>query len=296
LAFLHIGGYRWLDWDVQPDVILLCLALIAGYVYAITWLRPRISDAGRVKRSQVVYFSLGVLTIYAASGSPLHDLADVYLASAHMLQHVLLTLVAAPLLLAGVPGWVWQALLRLRGVMPVARVLTHGLMALAVFNAVMLLVHLPSAVDLQLREWSFHIFVHTTLVGAGLVLWWPILSNVPELPRLSYPVQMGYLFLQSLVPAVMASFVTFSDRLVYPAYAEAPRIWGISPMDDQQIAGGIMKLLGSLIIWSFIAVVFFRWFEREEAEARGPRWPEVEDELHDLGLTAKRQPPAHPLH
>ncbi len=295
MTLLHIGGYQWLDWNIQPDVILLCLVLIGGYLYAITGLRKRLSDAGRVKRVQIVSFYLGVLTIYAASGSPLHDLADVYLASAHMLQHVLLTLVAAPLLLAGIPGWAWQALLRIRGVMPVARLLTHGVMALAIFNGVMLLVHLPSAVDLQLREWSFHLFAHVALVGAGLVLWWPILSNVPELPRLPYPLQMGYLFLQSLVPAVMASFITFSDRLVYPAYAEAPRIWGIAPMDDQQIAGGIMKLLGSIILWSFIAVAFFKWFEREEAEARGPSWPEVEEELHSLGLTAKRQPPAHRL-
>jgi putative membrane protein len=205
-----------------------------------------------------------------------------------MLQHVLLTLVAAPLLLAGIPAWVWQALLRVRGVLPVARVLTNGLMALAVFNAVMLLVHLPSAVDLQLREWWFHLFAHTSLLVAGLVMWWPVLSTVPELPRLAYPVRMGYLFLQSLVPAVMASFITFSDRVVYQSYAEAPQIWGLSPIDDQQIAGGIMKLLGTIILWSFMIVVFFRWYEREEGEARGPHWPEVEEEPRNLGLPTKR--------
>jgi putative membrane protein len=104
-----------------------------------------------------------------------------------------------------------------------------------------------------------------------------VLSTVPELPRLAYPIQMGYLFLQSLVPAVMASFITFSDRVVYQAYAEAPRIWGISPLADQQIAGGIMKMMGTIILWSFITVVFFKWYEREEGEARGPRWQEAEE-------------------
>ncbi|MCH8345387.1 MAG: cytochrome c oxidase assembly protein [Chloroflexi bacterium] len=277
MAALHIGGYEWLDWSFRPDVILLCLLLGGAYYFAVTQLRPRSADAGPVKRSQVVYYSLGVLTIYAAAGSPLHNLADEYLASAHMLQHVLLTLVAAPLLLAGTPAWVWQALLRVRGVLPVARVLTSGLMALAVFNAVMLLVHLPSAVDLQLREWWFHLFAHTSLLVAGLVMWWPVLSTVPELPRLAYPVQMGYLFLQSLVPAVMASFITFSDRAVYQAYVEAPRIWGISPLADQQIAGGIMKLMGTIILWSFVTVAFFKWYEREEGEARGPRWQEAKE-------------------
>jgi putative membrane protein len=287
VVLLHIAGFTWLHWRFHPDVIALCLLLGHGYYYAVSEMRDRFPDAGRVRRSQIVYYSLGVLTIYAATGSPLHDLADQYLASAHMLQHVLLTLVAAPLLLAGVPSWVWQGLFRVRGVLPVARVLTHGVVALGVVNATILLVHLPPTVDLQLREWWFHLFAHAALLGAGLLLWWPVLSEVPELPPLSYPLQMGYLFLQSLIPSVMASFITFSTTLVYDAYETAPRIWGITPMDDQQIAGGLMKLMGSIILWIFIAVAFFRWYQREEAEQRGPRWGEVEEELRGMGLTKR---------
>ncbi len=289
MPLLHIGagGPSWLDWSVQADVLLLCIALEWGYLYTVSRLRTRILDASPVKRSQVVFFSLGVLVIYAATGSPLHDLSDTYLASAHMLQHILLMLVAAPLLIAGIPGWIWQALLRVRGAMPVARVLTNPLVALALFNATLLLTHMPSVVDLQVRQWWFHLFVHLGQVGAGLVLWWPILSQVPELPRLSYPLQMGYLFLQSLLPSVAASFVTFSSGVVYPVYAEAPRIWGITPITDQQIAGGLMKLMGSLILWSFMTLAFFKWYAREEAEAQGPQWEEVQEELNQLGLTTR---------
>lgn len=290
MPLLHVGagGPLWLDWSLQPDVLLVCIALGWGYLYAVTRLRVWFPEAGRVKHSQVVSFLVGVLVIYAASGSPLHDLSDKYLASAHMLQHVLLMLVAAPLLLAGIPSWLWQGLLRLRGVMPVARALTRPLVALAAFNTVLLLTHLPSAIELQVQQWWFHLFVHATQVAAGLLMWWPVLSPLPELPRLSYPLQMGYLFLQSLLPSVMAAFITFSDRVVYSVYANAPRIWGISPITDQQIAGGLMKLLGSIILWSFIAVAFFKWYAREEAEARGPRWRDVQEELDQLGLTDKR--------
>ena len=287
MSLLHIGGYEWLDWGFHPDVVLLCLVLQGSYVYAVTKLRARISDADRVDRSQVAVFSLGVAVIYAAAGSPLHRLAEEYLVSAHMLQHVLLALVAAPLLLAGTPAWLWQALLRGLGLMRVMRLLTHPLLALAVFNAVLLLVHLPSAIDLQLREGWVHLLAHVVLVGAGLLMWWPVLSRVPEAPRLSYPLQMGYLFLQSLLPSVMASFITFADRTVYAFYAEAPRIWNLSPTGDQQIAGLIMKLLGSLILWSFIAVAFFKWYAREEAGERGPHWQGIEEELGRLGLTKK---------
>ncbi len=281
----HTGGHEWLDLGVHPEVVFLCLSLGIAYLYSVVQLRPRISDAGRVKRSQVVAFALGVLTIYAATASPLDGLADEYLVSAHMLQHVLLSLVAAALLLAGTPVWLWQALLRRPGMLPAVRLLTHPIVALAAFNGVLLLVRLPATIDLQVREPWFHFLMHAALVASGLVMWWPVLSQVPEAPRLSYPLQMGYLFLQSLLPTVLAAFITFSDRLVYPFYAEAPRIWDISPTSDQQIAGLIMKLLGSLILWYFIAVAFFKWYAREEAEARGPRWQEVEEELESLGLT-----------
>jgi len=287
LLHVGVGGPEWLDWALHPEAILLCLALEAAYLYAITELRPRISDAARVRGSQQTLFHLGVLVLFIAGGTPIHDLGEDYLLSAHMFQHLLLTLVAPPLLLAGTPAWVWQALLRLPRVMPVARLLVLPLVAFSLFNAVQVLTHLPPTVDLALRVGAFHFFVHAVLVVSGLIMWWPVISSVPELPRLSYPLQMGYLFVQSLLPAVLASFVTFSDGVVYQAYEEAPRIWGISAVDDQRIAGGLMKLLGSLILWSFIAVAFFKWYQREEAEARGLPWPEVEEELDRLGLQPK---------
>ena len=288
MPLLHIGGYEWLDWHLHSDVVLLLLLLEGAYLYAVIQLRQRLSDAGRVKRSQIATFSLGVLVLYVAAGTPIHDISERYLLSAHMFQHLLFTLVAAPLLLVGTPAWLWQALLRGTRAMKVARFLTRPLLTFALFNAVLLLTHLPPVVDLALRQHAFHLWIHAVLVVSALLMWWPILSSLPELPRLSYPLQMGYLFLQSLLPSVLAAFITFSDRVVYPFYAQAPRIWGLSHIQDQQVAGLIMKLLGSLILWSFIAVAFFQWFAREEREARGPRWQEVEAELDQMGLTKKQ--------
>ena len=284
MSLLHIAGYEWLDWNVHLDVILICVLLEGGYLYAVTQMRSQLSDAGRVKRSQVVLFSLGVLSIYVAAGSPLHDLAENYLATAHMIQHVLLTLVAAPLLLAGIPGRLWQALLRTPGLMPIAKPLTQPVVAFALFNAALLLIHLPPTIDLQLREHFFHLLMHAVLVGTALLMWWPVLSPIPELPRLNPPMQMAYLFLQSLLPAVMASFITFSNTVVYDFYADAPRIWHMTAIDDQQVAGGSMKLMGTLILWSYMTVVFFRWYFQEER---------AENELHrddvkaELGLQSQ---------
>lgn len=284
LLHLGVGGPPWLDWSVHLDAILLTIALAWAYYYAVTELRPRVSDAGRVRRSQVLLFALGLVALYLAGGTPLHDLGEERLLSAHMAQHLLFTLAAAPLLIAGVPSWLWAWLLLRPVVRPAAQFLTRPLVAFSIFNAMLLLTHLPPTVDLALRVGAFHFAVHVTLVVTAGMMWWPVLSPLPQLARLSPPLQMGYLFLQSLLPSVMASFITFADRAVYPFYANAPRIWGISPVEDQQVAGGLMKVVGSLVLWSFMAVIFFRWYAREEAESRGPRWEEIEAELDRLGI------------
>lgn len=278
------GPYQF-HWSIHPDVILLCIILEVGYLYAVTQLRDLVSDAGRVRRSQAAMFTSGVLTIYIAAGTPIHDISEQYLLSVHMLQHALFTMAAAPLLLAGIPAWVWQALLRQRGVLPLAKVLTHPVVAFGVLNATFLITHMPFAVDYALYHHWFHFLVHALLVATAMLMWWPVLSVVPELPRLSAPMQMAYLFVQSILPSVIAAFITFAEGAVYPFYERAPRMWGLSAETDQQIAGGVMKLIGSLVLWGFIAVVFFQWYNREQAAEKEPRWNEVQEELHEMGLT-----------
>lgn len=286
LPLLHagVGGPDWLDWSVHWDTIALCLALSYGYYYAATRLRPRVSDAARIKRSQVVLFSLGVLALYVGGGTAIHDLGEEYLFTAHIMQHLLYTLVAPPLLIAGTPAWLWKWLLSPRPIMAVARVLTKPVIAFAFFNTILLFTHLPPILDLTLRVGAVHFTFHVLFVVSAMIMWWPILSPLRELPRLAPPLQMAYLFMQSLLPAIIASFVTFADTAVYSFYEEAPEIWGISPVADQQIAGGLMKLVGSFILWSFMTVVFFKWYARETAAEKEPRWEDVESELQELGL------------
>ncbi len=286
--FDNIGGVEWLDWHLHLDVVVLCLGMLGGYWYAINDLRPQISDAGRVKRSQVISYCTGVFVIYIAAGSPMHDLSEQYLLTVHMMQHLLFTLVAPPLLIVGIPVWLWQALLRDKPVMRAAKVLTNPLAAFGVFNSMIVLTHLPEVVDYSLTHHWFHFFVHVALFASAMMMWWPILSRVPELPQLAEPYQMAYLFVQSVLPAVIGGFIVFSRTPVYEFYAEAPRIWGISAVEDQQIAAGLMKTITPVILWSFIALAFFRWYAREQAEDKGPSWREVEEELQEMGLSGRQ--------
>jgi putative membrane protein len=285
LPLLHVGSqpYHW-HWELHPDVIFVCALMLGAYAYAVTSLRAELSDAGRVKRSQFAMFTLGVLSIYMASSSPVHELAEGYLASVHMFQHLIYTMVAPPLLILGTPAWLFRAPLRNRTVLRVARVIALPLVCFALFNAVQVLTHMPSAVDLSLRVHSFHFLVHVVLVASAVLMWWPVLSPIEELPALSYPLQMAYLFVQSLVPSVIAAFLTFSDGALYDFYAAAPRTWGLTAVEDQQFAAAVMKILGSLVLWGFIAFAFFRWYEKENSESREPRWDEVADELQRMGL------------
>jgi putative membrane protein len=92
------------------------------------------------------------------------------------------------------------------------------------------------------------------------------MSPLVELPALTPPAQMMYLFAQSLAPTIPASFLTFGHTLLYPVYGTFPRIWGISALNDQLIAGLLMKLVGGFILWGFVATIFFRWHAREERD------------------------------
>jgi putative membrane protein len=234
-----------------------------------------------------VYYSLGVATLYVAGSSPIHEISENNLLSVHMFQHLLLSLVAPPLLLAGVPGWFWQWLFGGRVVNRVANVVLNPLVCLFVFNMVLVITHLPHVVDYALTNHWFHLFVHIMIVGSAMMMWWPVITNVPGLPSLTYPYRMAYLFVQSMLPSVIASFITFSTTAVYAHYEAAPRIWGLDPVADQQFGALIMKLAGSLILWGFIAVAFFKWYEMEQARDREPNWRDVEEELQDLGLSPR---------
>ena len=275
----------WYTWHVHPDVIVLCLGLLVAYWYAVNVWRPHLQDAGRVKRRQVAYYCAGVAVIYVAGGTPIHDLSENWLLSAHMLQHLLFSLVAAPLLLAGVPTWLWEALLLRKLIFPIARVVLNPLVAIGFFNGVIVLTHLPETMDFTLNHHWFHLFVHVLIVSSALMMWFPVITNVPRLPHLTYPFQMAYLFVQSLIPSVVAAFITFSTSPVYRFYEQAPRLYGISATEDQQLGAFVMKIIGSLILWSFIGVAFARWYSKEQAEEKGLALSDVEEELQEIGLT-----------
>lgn len=267
---------------IHLDVLAVTGALEVGYLLALRRLGPRHVRPGEVAatRRQVVLFSLGVASLFVAAEWPVHDLAENYLFSMHMVQHTLMSLVAPPLLLLGVPSWLLRRLLSPRSIRAVVAQLTRPLIALIAFNLVIAVTHWAQVVDFVLENHGFHPVAHLALISTATFMWWPVISPLPEMPTLSYPARMLYLFLQSLLPTIPASFLTFGSTPLYEFYAAAPRIWGISALTDQLVAGLIMKIVGGAILWAAIAAIFFRWWRMEERTGWDDmQWGGVEREI-----------------
>ena len=274
-----------IGWHPHPDVWVLVAVLGGGYWLALRRLGPRYVSPGDppASRGQVTAFALGVLTIWIAADWPVHELSEERLLSVHMMQHLLLSLVAPPLLLYGTPGWLLRWLLRPRWLLATVRALARPLPALLLFNAFIAFSHWPVIVDAAVHSELTHFTIHAVLVGTATLMWMPVLSPMSEIPRLRYPGQMLYLFAQSIVPTVPASFLTFADGPIYPFYGVAAHLIGVDPVVDQRIAGLTMKLLGGFILWGFIAALFFRWNAQDQLTgSEDPAWQELERRANRL--------------
>ena len=268
-------------WHAHPDVWLVLGSVLAAYLIAVRR-HDRAPAPGEelTPPRRVRLFLLGMGVLWLGADWPIHDLAEHYLFSVHMVQHTLFTLVAAPILIAGMPVWLLRRLLRPRAVRVAWGFLTRPVVALAVFNGVLFFTHWPTVVEAAVTNELTHLALHVLIVGSAIVMWWPVVSPLPEMPALPAPGQMLYLFLQSLAPTVPASFLTFGSHPLYPVYMGFPRIWGMDALTDQLIAGLIMKIAGGLILWTAIAVIFFRWGDRERREGWDAlRYADVEKEI-----------------
>ena len=245
----------WQRWDLHPSVVIGLVLLSGLYVY---W------GGLRAPRRRVVAFTAALAVLGLALNGPLHNLSDRYLFSAHMLQHLVLTLVFPPLLLYGTPPWVVRLLLRPRWVSGLARRITRPLAAGVLFSVPITLWHFPQFYEAALEQHALHIVQHLVFIATAVIMWWPVLSPVPELPRASYPTQLLYLFVLGLPMSLAGALITLADAVLYPFYVTAPRVFGLGPLADQQLGGLLMWVVGTIYLWVAASVVWFRWSAREE--------------------------------
>jgi putative membrane protein len=275
----------WTSFTVHPSTAIGISALGAAYFWrahrgpsAADRFPVSVRDASQADASQLdaaaapqgpsagqrVMFVLSLAILFFTLNGPLHDLSDYYLFSAHMVQHLVLTLVVPPLMVLGTPGWMLRPLLRNATVYALSRKLTGFGACFAIFNLVLSFWHLPPMYNLALANHPIHIVQHLMFLVASVLMWWPLTSMLPELPRASYPMQMLYCFIMTVPMSVIAIYIAMADSLLYPAYAVSARVFGITPMLDQQYGGLIMWIPGALFFYSVMTVVFFKWSGRGE--------------------------------
>ncbi len=243
-----------MSWPIDWTVYAGLLALFLGHA----WL-ARDRD---LPRRRSLYFGLGLLVIWVALETPIDTLSDHYLDSVHMLQHVLIGVVAPPLLLLGLNREMAAAIVRVPG----ARAITEPVPAQAIAAAVMLGWHLPPLYDTALYSEQLHVIEHLCFIAGGVVFWWPVIDATASQSRwqLSPWGRLLYLLVGTFPQDAVALALQFSRTPFYEFYTHVPRIVpGLTPVTDQSTAGAVLMGFGKTSYIVAALVIFVRWFNAE---------------------------------
>jgi putative membrane protein len=255
----------WRHWHNEP--LLIGGLILFGWLYAILTgpLRDRLAPEQPYPRTQALRFYAALIVFYLAVGSPLDQMGERFLLSAHMVQHQLLIYVSAVLFLLGLPVWLMQPITQVPTLRPLLRLLTHPVICGLIYTLTLSIWHAPDLYDLALRDKNIHVLEHLMFFGAALFFWWPILSPSSEYPPLGYAGQILYLLAVAIGMTPLFAFIAFSDNVLYPTYEYAPRLFGkLGPMEDQLLGAAIMKLGSIGVSLLVIAVAFYRWSRKTE--------------------------------
>jgi putative membrane protein len=283
-----------LDWTFEPLPTLGIVAAVGWWLWAVR--RVDAAHPGNpVPRRRTVAFLAGMTALAFALLSGI-GLYDTTLFSIHMVQHVLLMLVAAPLLALAAPITlilrVSSAETRRRWVLPVLhsrvmRFLAHPVTAWLMFATMMWAVHFSPLFNASLEDPVLHDIEHALFLAGALFFWWPPVALDPAPYRMSHPVRIGYLFTQMTQNTFLAFVILNATEVLYPHYATLVRPWGIAPLDDQRLAGGIMWIAGDAVFLTAIIAVFWGWMRAEARDqARNDR--RADEELAGIRVREHR--------
>lgn len=243
-----------------PGIWASVLLLVVPYLVAMRRRTGPNPHAGR----RTAFFLAGAAIYWVATDWPVGTLGAGYLASVHMLQFLLYTLGAAPLLLLGIPEWMARKVLGRLRAYRVMGFVTKPIIAGVIFNGMLLLTHAPFTVDALRSSQMGSLALDAAWLAGGLLLWMPLVSPLPELQAKGYFVKMIYLFLAGqVIPMIPGGALTFADFPLYTTYELAPRTFGLSSRHDQQMAGALMKIGGLPVIWGTMFALMFRWGKAE---------------------------------
>ena len=227
--------------------------LTLAYLY---W---RFSRHAATTRGARVTGWLGIALLAVAFDWPVGPLAAGYLASVHAVQFLIVAIIAPPLLLIGARRGIAAQWPTAGAPERTLRRVFDPVLGAVVFNIVVIATHMPRVNDLLMPLQVGAFAVDIAWLAAGTLFWWPLVVPVPHRPLFAVPLRMLYLFLGTLAHSGIAIVMLVRDHPMYGVYELAPRVTGLSAMDDLQIAGGVMELGGAAVIFGVLTVMFFRW-------------------------------------
>ncbi|MBX6331315.1 MAG: cytochrome c oxidase assembly protein [Gemmatimonadaceae bacterium] len=257
-------GVAW-SWTWRPYVgVWLIVLVMAGWYW---WAYRRAGEPARGDRRRVAAASAGVLLTWIAFDWPVGALGAGYLASVHMVQFLLVAMIVPPLLLFGLPRPTLEGLTRRPALERTVRAITQPIVGLVAFDIIVVTTHVPAVVDALMSSQLGSFALEMAWLVSGIAFWWPVVCDIPIRPRFGRPMKMGYLFLGTLAHTGVATYLLYATFPVYRTYELAPPIPGISALGDQEVAGGLMLLVGTVIVLGSISVLFFRWQQEVAPES-----------------------------
>ncbi|AYC29130.1 cytochrome c oxidase assembly factor CtaG [Paenisporosarcina cavernae] len=284
---LSIFGFQAL-WS--PYLLVFCIAIILLYLYIVFKKYSAFENGEKATRKQVIQFSIAMVIFYAIKGSPL-DLLGHILFFVHMIQMALLLFLVSPLVIMGIPGWLWERVLKVKVIRFLFNLFANPLVALILFSALFSIYHIPLLFDTVKQNEILHIIMTANLFFASLFLWWPLFNNVPGEPQISGLKQVGYIIGSAILITPACALIIFNDNAMYETYSSGaawlkamelcvpdgklaslgisgPELFTNMPVvEDQQLGGIVMKVVQEIIYGVFLAMVFFKWFRSEQENA-----------------------------
>ena len=244
-----------ISWHPHFDVWALIFCLIIFFEYT--------TDNNYIKKEKRKFLYSGLFILWLFTDWPIHDIGEQYLFWVHSLEHLVLALVTPPLLLMGMHS-AQKKIISIKPFINLLKITSHPLVAFILFNTVMVGMHWSLVVNLMVTNKLFHFFIHSLMLLVSLNMWVPVIGFTDEIKELGSPGKIAYLFLQSLFPTIPASFLAFGTEPLYSAYVGIDQVFNISTIDDQTLAGVILKLGGGLLLWASILIIWMKWYKTEK--------------------------------
>ncbi|WP_394189467.1 cytochrome c oxidase assembly factor CtaG [Paenisporosarcina quisquiliarum] len=287
---LNIFGFQAL-WS--PVFIVSTLLILILYFLITVKIRNRYKDSEALTLKQASAFVIAIVLLYALKGSPV-DLLSHIMFSVHMVQMALLLMLVPPLLISGIPVWMWQKLFSKIFIRKIFRFFTRPIFSLIVFSGLFSFYHVPVIFDFIKQNESYHTLYTLILFISAIFLWWPIMHKLSSEPQVHGLSKIGYIIGSAILITPACAIIIFASEPMYETYTSGeawmkamelcvpvstltnlsslglsgPEMFSsLSPVDDQQLGGIIMKIIQEVIYGVVLAMIFFEWYKSEKDNA-----------------------------